>query len=158
MRLTTLQKRLISGILILLLSISGIWTEKSQTNVFSAWNQYSQKRNVAQKSIYPGKVGEKESREQSLVYKKIQLSQREYARIEETGIKTLQNISRVSGVNRAEQGKGSTSDVYDLLDAPLSLSKYQINYSVKCCFFHLLQGMGWQTIISYIHRKDGAKG
>lgn len=154
MRFTSFYKRLISKILILLLCISGICVEKTQANAFLSCQKISHHKNTIQNNSNR----KQEKNPEGQVYEKIHLSQKEYARIEETGTKTLQNICRVSRVKRAEQGRRNASFESYLSEAPLSLSRYQFKYIKKSCVIHRLQGMGWQTIISYIHRKDGAKG
>lgn len=154
MRFTIYQKRLLSVFLILLLGLSGIWTGKNQANACLCYHC------LCAQEMHPSiqQSAKKSCRSQAGVYKKIQAVQKEYARLEETGLKISQQIGRIIRGSRTEQGRGNASFVNFLAGIPLSVYRHQIKYSLKYCLTHRLQGAGWQTIISYIHRKDGAKG
>lgn len=138
------RTRFLSGILILLLGISGIWTGKDQENACLSF----------EKSISFAQEGHSQAR----IDHGMQSPQRDVARIEETGIRSFQHILRISRGSYGDQGKGNFPFLSGLAGQALSFYRHQINRSLKYCLFHCPKGAGWQTIISFIHQKDGAKG
>lgn len=99
-----------------------------------------------------------EAHSQTRIDHHMQTSQREDARIEETGLRSFQHIGRINRASHGNQSRENSPFLSGLAETFLSFYRHQIKCSLRYCLVHCPKGDGWQTIISFIHQKDGAKG